>query len=262
MSRIAVIALAILALHIAVRPVLAQGAQEQTTSRVHGRVIEQGSERAIGEVRITLEPGELVAQTDAGGRFAFTAIPFGRYTMRFTRIGYVERTASLTVGRGDPVDLTVRVASEPVTLEPIEVVVRSPALERVGFFDRRSFGPQGAFFTEADIERLKPTQVSDLLRNAPSTIIVDREPGSQMVRFNRQQGFRTGPYGMPGCEPAVFLDGMLIQDNTGEPRIRDINSRVPLAHVAAVEVYVGANTPLEYKRNDCGALVFWTKRGG
>lgn len=46
-----------------------------------------------------------------------------------------------------------------------------------------------------------------------------------------------------------------------KPGLQDFN-RVPPSAVAAMEVYVGSNTPLEYRKTACGAVVIWTKRGG
>jgi outer membrane cobalamin receptor len=163
----------------------------------------------------------------------------------------------MRVGPGNPVEITVRLSSSPIALDPIQVAVRSPTLERTGFYERRDHGPQGTFFTQADIDRLAPTVLSDLVRRVPATRFMEGGPGRTILRFNRQYG-AGGP--LPGCEPAVFVDGVLIQDQTIEPRVLDFN-RVPPSQIAAVEIYVGASMPMQYNRTSCGAVVNWTKRG-
>jgi hypothetical protein len=232
-------------------------AQAQESATLYGQILENPGDRPIAEARVSLSPGSLSAVTGAGGRFVLRNIPYGRYVIRFESVGYVARVDTMAVGPGLPADITVRLATEPLPLEPIEVVVRSPGLDRAGFYERRDFGPQGTFFTEQDIERFSAAQLSDLMRRTPAAILVNQGPGRTMLRFNRQVG--TGS-SLPGCEPAVFLDGMLIQDQIEEPRLQDFN-RVPPSAVAAVEVYVGSNTPLQYRRTACGAVVIWTKRG-
>jgi Carboxypeptidase regulatory-like domain len=231
---------------------------QASKAAIYGLILDRLDDRPIAEVRVSLSPGDIAAVTTSNGRFALTAIPYGRYVIRFERIGYETRVDSMNVGPGQPVEVTLHLATAPIELEPIRVVTRSGALDRVGFYDRRQFGPAGTFFTDVDIERYTPVQLTDLMRRAPSTIIMGAGPGRTILRFNRQIGMGGS---LPGCEPAVFLDGMLIQDQTAEPRLLDFN-RVPPEQVAAVEVYVGANTPIEFKRTSCGAVVIWTKRGG
>ena len=234
-------------------------AQEPGTASVYGCVREHDRDDPIAQVRVILSPGGLEAVTTPTGRFALEAIPFGRYEIRFERVGYLTRVDSMTVGSGNPVDITVRLATTPIELEPIEAVARSGSLSRDGFYDRRELGAQGTFFTRVDIDRRHPATLTDLVRAAPATMVIDGGPGRALLRFSRQVGMGTS--GLPGCEPAVFLDGMLIQDQSREPRLTDFNRVAPSA-VEAIEMYVGANTPLEYRRNPCGSVLIWTRRGG
>jgi hypothetical protein len=233
--------------------------QAQERAVFHGQVRDNANERAIAEVRVSLSPGGLAATTNASGRFTLDRIPYGRYEIRFERIGYVTRVDSMSVGPGPPVDITVRLAADAIPLDPIEVVARSKSLERVGFYDRLRFGPHGHVFTQADIERLAPTQLSDLLRRDPAVAILTGGPGRNTVLFNRSVSMVGG---LPGCEPAVFLDGILIQDQPGgSPRLLDFN-RVTPYEVEAVELYIGPITPMQYTRTSCGSILIWTKRGG
>ena len=234
-------------------------AQESGTANVYGRVLEHDRDDPIAQVRIVVMPAGLQAITTATGRFVLEEIPFGRHEIRFERVGYLTRVDTMTVGAGNPVDITVRLATTPIELEPIEAVARSGSLSRAGFYDRRDLGAQGTYFTRVDIDRRQPATLTDLVRVAPATMIIDGGPGRSLLRFTRQVGMGTG--GLPGCEPAVYLDGMLIQDQSTEPRLTDFN-RVPPSAVEAIEVYVGVNTPLEYRRNPCGSVLIWTRRGG
>jgi hypothetical protein len=68
---------------------------------------------------------------------------------------------------------------------------------------------------------------------------------------------------LPGCEPALFIDGRRYQDRlTASPEgltIDDWDVITTLA-VEAIEVYTH-NSPPEYS-HPCGAVLIWTRRGG
>jgi len=224
-------------------------AQEQSTATLHGVVLESPGDRPVAEVRVSLSPTGMSVTTTAAGRFSLERIPFGRYELRFERLGYVTRVDSMSVGPGRPMDITVRLSTNPVPLEPIEAVARSASLERAGFYERRALGANGTFFTRADIERFAPVVLSDLVRRAPVTMIQYGGPGRTELFFRRQVGMSS-----MGCKPALFLDGFLIREDGDFERVTP-------SEVEAVELYVGANVPLEFKLNSCGSVLIWTRRG-
>jgi len=235
------------------------GAQERTTARIYGVVLDQSTGKPIEDVHVSLSPGGVEDVTSSAGRFTLRGIPFGRHTLRFERLGYVTRVDTVQAGPGLPMDIVLRLATSAIPLAPIEVTVRSGALERVGFYERRDFELNGKYFTAEDIERLTPQTLTDLMYRVPSALVIHAGPGRTVLRFNRQVGMNVASR-LPGCEPDVFLDGVLIQDQLSEPRLLDFNRVAPTA-VAGIEVYIGVNTPLEYKRNTCGSVLIWTKRG-
>jgi len=235
-------------------------AQSQTTARIYGVVLDQATGKPIEDVHVSLMPGGLEDVTSSAGRFTLRDIPFGRHTIRFERLGYVTRVDTLQAGPGRPLDIVLRLATQAIPLDPIEVTVRSGELERIGFYERRDFEINGKYFTAEDIDRLKPLALTDLMHRVPSALVIHAGPGRTLLRFNRQTGLNLGGQ-LPGCEPAVFVDGTLVQDQLRGPRLLDFN-RVPPPAVAGIEVYIGVNTPLEYRRNPCGSVLIWTKRGG
>jgi len=64
-----------------------------------------------------------------------------------------------------------------------------------------------------------------------------------------------------GCWVAVYLDGLRIYANPGEP-VPDL-ARLQVREYAAVEYYAGgASVPAQYsaaKAADCGVLLLWTR---
>jgi len=226
-------------------------------ARIHGLVIEHGRGRPIPEVRVTLSPGDLSATTSENGRFVLRDIPPGRYEMRLERIGYVARVDTAFIGQGLPINVTIELATAAIELDPIEVEVRSPDLEIAGVYDRMESLRKADYFTAKRIDDLRPVQMTDLFARVPSAKVLDTGPGRRVIRFNRAS------LDGPTCQPALFIDGMLVRDNMtdGGDVVLDFN-RVPPEQIAVIAVYVGALTPLEFRQNNCGSVVVWTKRGG
>ncbi|MGD8278800.1 MAG: TonB-dependent receptor [Gemmatimonadota bacterium] len=232
-------------------------ARQGQAARIHGLVIEHGRGRPIPEVRVALTPGDLSATTSENGRFVLRDIPPGKYELRLERIGYVTRVDTAFIGEGLPINVTIELATAAIELDPIAVEVRSPDLEIAGVYDRLESLRKADYFTAKQIEDLKPVQMTDLFSRVPSAKVLDTGPGRRVIRFNR-----AGLDG-PVCEPALYVDGALVRDNMtdGGGVVLDFN-RVPPEQIAAIEVYVGALTPLQYRQNNCGSVLVWTKRGG
>lgn len=233
-------------------------AQEPVPARIHGLVIEQGVGKPVADATVTLSPGELSAITAANGRFVLRDIPPGRYIMQVQRLGYVTRVDTAYIATGKPVNVTIALATRAVELEPIEVEVRSRDLEIAGVYDRMESLRSTHFFSAGTIERANVPLMTDLFHRVPSTIVQYKGPGRTVIRFNRPSGFASGD-----CEPALYVDGLVVRDNLTDDggRVLDFN-RVPPEQIAAIEIYVGVHTPLQFRQNNCGSILVWTKRGG
>ena len=81
----------------------------------------------------------------------------------------------------------------------------------------------------------------------------------QHERVVRTRGMvRRGSRKRGGCKPAVYLDGMPIQDGAD-----DIDQILPTIDMMAVEVYRGIATPIQFLAgagSGCGVVAIWTKR--
>jgi hypothetical protein len=155
---------------------------------------------------------------------------------------------------GLTIDVLVTMATEPIPLEPIQVVtVRSPSLERNGFYDRARTH-HGSQFGPAEIERLvNNARLADIFWYAPGVTVEGLGNIGEPVRIvtTRRQG---ATYEACGLE--MYIDGIR------NPGI-DINEIAP-ADVEAIEVYQGLDTPAQYERSSsvqCGVVLIWTKRG-
>ena len=221
--------------------------------QVVGRVLE-GDEEGLSNVEVSVL-GQVRARTlsNQQGRFTIRDVEPGLVVVRFARLGYAPRTATLVVQPGRTAEVSTTMAVQPIELEPIQVSIRSRYLERDGFYERAGRG-WGTHFTPGELERIQPIEVSDLFRG--------RVPGVRVVRVwdptmhtyvNRLLSRRGGSFNMGPCYLSVYVDGVRMFD-------ADIDL-LPAQSLAAAEVYVGAGTPVEYSFGGCGAALIWTRRG-
>jgi hypothetical protein len=231
-----------------------------------GRVSEYG-DRDLADVEVTvLGQPRARTLTNGSGRFTLRGVEPGLVEVRFARIGYAPRTATAIVHPERTTSISTELTTEPIELEPIEVTVRSRALEQSGFFDRMASG-FGRQFTTEDIMEVEPTEFAEVLRGrvpgvritygmfgvAPQTNPGD-PPALGPTSSNQAVAVARSTTGVP-CVLSVWIDGVL--DRSGI----DINQIDPL-QVEAVEVYTGIETPAQYSRGDrCGVILVWTRRG-
>jgi hypothetical protein len=181
------------------------------------------------------------------GRFTIRDVEPGLLVVRFARIGYAPRTATLVGQPGRTAEVSVTMAVQPIELEPVEVTIRSLDLERNGFYERIERG-WGTHFSPGDLERLQPDQLSDVLRY--------RVPGVQVSQdFVGNTSFLIGRRRVDqiACVLTVWVDGVRMF----EPDVDVVAANA----VAAVEVYQGVGTPMQYDQTQCGAVLIWTRRG-
>lgn len=218
--------------------------------------------------------------TNGFGRFTFPSLPPGEVEIRVSRLGYATVTGTVTVVFNRTVHTEIRMATEPIQMEPIEVVgVRQrivlPGLEHL---ERRLHAGWGEFVLEDEIQRRMPSRLSDVLYEAG----VDTGNNGHSLTIRRT-----------GCAPMVYIDGVRVThqsrlrgvlsqlSSTGAPRplrVRPprpgegpageaadaVNNLVHPMDVIAVEVYRGpAEIPGEYLDSNaqCGVILIWTRRG-
>ena len=224
---------------------------ELSLGRIFGQVLVDGGEKGLGDVEITVL-GETPVGTVSNrqGRFSLAGLEPGPVEVRFRRLGYTPRTVDVVVTPGRTVEIYAPMSEEPIELEPIEVTIGSGYLERSGFY-RRARSARGERFTRRDVELLDPVVVSDLLWRAPS-VSVQNVAG-------RAQVFSRRPSVGGSCRLQPYLDGVPMVD-------WDLDLVRP-DDLAALEVYQGVGTPVEYRQPvdpggtlACGVVLIWTRR--
>jgi hypothetical protein len=262
--------LRVLALIATLAPLQSQAQQ----ARIVGRVLSSENGEAIAGA--TVRVGPLQEITDQRGRFVLGPLAPGQHVIALEMIGYQSRTDTVTLAEGTH-DFVVRLGVRAVRLPPVSVVVRSQWLDENGYYQRRDRdGIKGRFIDRAEIERKDPMFLTDLFRDVSGARVHRYGPGTSVIRFSRASaGGLSAPggasrddarqnwvLGLPGCQPDLFIDGRQHYDRTvnGAGLIMDFNMLNPIA-LEALEIYVGANVPTQYRNNGCGVVLIWTRRG-
>jgi len=233
--------------------VAAAGAQDGTlgTGGIRG-VIRDSTGQAIIGAQIAFAGSSLIAESDDSGRFEVAKVRPGMLQLRFRRLGYQPDTVDLLVLAGKTIPLEVTLQRLTVSLTPVVVRGRAELTGwRQGFYERKSVG-SGHYFTQEDIEKRNPSNMSDMFRMIPGVTIV---PSMGIIR--NQLRFR----GARGCAPLTWLDGSPLA--SGEFDIDNISPR----SIAAFEVYTGTIIPPRFALapgigpRTCGAIVLWSREG-
>jgi hypothetical protein len=86
---------------------------------------------------------------------------------------------------------------------------------------------------------------------------LNRGQGSDIPVFDPRQAFV-----FAGCEPDLYIDGQLFREriprDATEQKVTGWDVIAP-EQIEGVEVYNGANAPLQYQSN-CGVVLIWTRR--
>mgnify|MGYP006280813473 CR=1 FL=1 len=228
------------------------GGKAGPTSRIVGRVVEMETGKAVegAEVRLTEDAGTRV--TDGRGHFEFERVAGGLVPLSVSHLGRAPVEDSVRIIPGTTVELAIRLAVEPVELDPMIVVatLRDPYLVEMGFFKRREMGYNVRQITRQLIEERDPRSLGDLLVSVPGVRVDFGGPGGIRVRMGRV--IRLDASGEAGCVPAVYLDDVPVDVGW----LQDI----PPDRVAGMEIFSGANTPIQYS-DPCGLILVWTRRG-
>ncbi len=236
--------------------------------RLTGRVIDDDSGRPVSGARIEISDfaGYKLAQvsTDSSGSFAYPLRRPGTYRLRVSRVGFrVTDTPELRTGANSYVNVEVRLKSDAVLLTPLTVVARTPAYRSPvldGFHARLGSG-MGTFFTRADVERIKPSYLSDMVTRVPGMVVATSGTGTERhIYVGRNAGLRS-------CPAQIWVDGFLLNPRSPDGSIvgMTLDEAVSPSSVEGIEIYRGlSSVPAEFLNQDarCGVIAVWTRRGG
>lgn len=213
---------------------------------VTGRVILDGAAPNAGS-RVEVVGTGVVALTDDKGEFALRNLPSGSHVLLARRLGYGAETVPVDLSSREPKRVTIRLPKHVAVIDPVVVTAKRVAsLDKLGFTQRKKSG-QGYYLDPDQIQRMRPTFLTDIFRQVPGL----------RVSYSPQGDVVSGTRGTSGCVQ-YFVDDMPWQ--SAMPG--DVNNFVNAGEVVAVEVYQGPGVPPQYTRGmmgDCVTIVIWTK---
>ncbi len=234
------------------------------SGRIVGRLLDGLTLTPViaAEVRLITSLNDVPVRnlTDDEGRFLFSSLRPGSCRLEIEHLGYGIQSTTVEVPRGGTIDVEVRVAPEPVRLEPLEVVVhtRSRWLEREGFYRRKEFG-FGHVFGPLELDDWRGSLTSNLEERIPGLrhhyVADDTIDATILMLF-------PGPYKLKEkiCVPTVFVNGW------PDPVIVQNLDVYHASALEGVEVYRTAlEVPGKYRvrlyptRLDCGVILLWVR---
>jgi Carboxypeptidase regulatory-like domain/TonB-dependent Receptor Plug Domain len=231
----------------------------------------------IPDVEITIVDLNRTTLTTRNGWFVLDSVPSGLHQVRARRAGFKFIALSLQVPVNDVTyaDFVMK----PLVMELAPVTVRSTAPDTRGAppeFTERMANGQGTYFTAADIEKVHPHRVSDMLRRVPGLSVL---PNGEIFSGRGVVSVKLNPcpYGMPvyvdrvqvgggsGGDPGSILDDTLYRKPEWMSPMaasRSVVDGIKPQDIAGIEIYKGpATTPatLSGKTSPCGEILIWTR---
>jgi hypothetical protein len=176
---------------------------------------------AGASVTLTSDDQRLTATTDAGGRFAFPRVPFGRYALRAaTPDGPAETNVNVGTGTVATIDL-----------HPTVAIGRTRAVTT------------GASGTPVSVYTLTAAEIATLPANSTIDRVIETLPG--VVRFSYDEPVVDGFHGV-----TYEIDGAPLPSSTSSNFANLVDPR----EASAIEVFTGA-FPAEFGGQRMGAVV-------
>ena len=223
---------------------------QKGSARVIGKVVNSNGGPVVG-ARVSLMGGSAAALTRTDGSFLLDSLPSGTQSLVIRQIGYKPTEYAVELSARVPARATIKLGAFVPELSPVEVISRrEDGLQRVGFTDRKRNSAGGHFIDSDAIEKRGAQLFTDLLRTVPG-IRVATDNGS-----NGNMVFSTRSSTQDGCV-TIWLDGAPWRSLEAG----DLDSFVKPDEVAAIEVYQGAQLPVQFTSpgENCAAVVVWTK---
>ena len=215
---------------------------------IEGTVRAAEQRQRIEGARVVLEGGGISreAVTGADGRFTFASVPPGEYQITASIIGRRAGTFDVTVIAGETARLDIGLDPEPVTLD--ELVVTGTIMPTAV----REVPTPVTIVSRADIERLAPRNIAELVRTAvPGAVYTDEGPGARYGVFSVR-----GVSGLGAASTLkVYVDGAEVADPA---YVTNLDPGI----IERVEVVSGPQASTIYgSRAISGVMQIFTRRG-
>jgi hypothetical protein len=227
----------------------------RATGVVIGRVLSPAGKPVAG-ARVEIPNAGVAAQTRDDGSFHIVGVATGTQMLVARSLSYATASQAINVTSREPIEVIINLADKVTSLDPVLVTARRDfALEKSGLSARKRAGG-GHFFTREEIDRRKPNNISDMLKDLPSITVTYQRGGTVLRGRSRVTSMYSAP---PPCT-RVFIDGFEWRDL--QPG--DLDMFVNPDDVIGLEVYQADEVPTQFRKFDrgCLTLVVWTQFRG
>lgn len=225
--------------------VLRHTARPQTGNAViRGKVTNAGGV-PVADARVSVQGANATTSTGPDGSFTLTGVPAGTQAVLVRRVGYSPVEMPLEITTRHTNEMTVRLGAYTPQLSTVEVKAKADALSSTGFERRQKMG-MGKYVTLDEIEKMRPTFTSDVLRRIPGLYVTGSGPSANVTTTRGN-----------GCV-SYMIDRNPVAADAGQ----SIDEIVQSHDVAAIEYYTVSEMPMELSSpnsNGCSLLVIWTK---
>ena len=212
-----------------------------------GRVTNGAGAPIVGaRVDVLGTPGATL--TRENGEFSLAELPSGTQTVVVRQIGFAPVEQAVELSTRAPARVTIALTRAAQVLAPVAVTASADAgLDKVGFTQRRR-GAGGYFVTAEDIEKRAPNLLTDVFRTIPSLRVVP-SGNDYVIQSARNPTNSCVKYYVDGAPWEAIFAG-------------DVDRLLPTWEIAAIEVYNGSNTPMQFQSpgaSGCASIVIWSK---
>lgn len=217
-------------------------------AELSGRVVNGAGQPVVGaRVDVLGTPGATL--TRENGEFSLAELPSGTQTVVVRQIGFAPVEVAVELSTRAPQRVTVALTRAAQVLAPVTVTTDAAevGLDKIGFTSRRR-SSGGYFLTAKDIEKRSPNLLTDVFRSIPSLRVVPS--GTDYVIENARNPVN-------GCVK-YYVDGAPWDAIFAG----DVDRLLPTWEIAAIEVYNGSNTPMQFQApgsSGCASIVIWSK---
>lgn len=213
-----------------------------------GRVTNGAGQPIVGaRVDVLGTPGATL--TRENGEFSLSELPSGTQTVVVRQLGFAPVETAVELSTRAAARVTIALTRAAQVLAPVTVTANEAdaGLDKVGFTQRkRSAG--GYFVTAADIAKRAPNLLTDVFRTIPSLRVVPSGV-DYVIQSARNPTNGCVMYYVDGAPWEAIFAG-------------DVDRLLPTWEIAAVEVYNGSNTPMQFQapgKSGCASIVIWSK---
>lgn len=198
----------------------------------------------VSDVEVGVIKGDRLQQfviTATDGKFLLTGMAPSVVPLRIRRLGYAMQFLDVDPRVPSSAQLDIVLKTVPGELE--EVIIPGSETRLREFYEhkqqRASFGK---FLEQQEIQRLGPTNPSDLFRSVPG-VVIRSASGGNALRIR-------------GCQPMVWVDGQRVPG-------AELDEVIHPSEIAAIEFYSSsAGIPAQYLEREnrlCGLILVWTR---